>query len=104
MYYDIRHPKFGQGQPVWGGDGYLPLGGAPPGARYDPVGPGPYCGDIGSQQQHYPNQSYAHPDVLYPPGTGDPNANDIGPPSGVPFGRGRGGDSVCDSPTIFEIE
>ncbi|ORY55967.1 PI31 proteasome regulator N-terminal-domain-containing protein, partial [Leucosporidium creatinivorum] len=25
---------------LWGGDGYLPPGGAPPGARFDPVGPG----------------------------------------------------------------
>lgn len=29
----------GQGR-LWGGDGYLPSGAVPPGARFDPVGPG----------------------------------------------------------------
>ncbi|BGP27740.1 proteasome Inhibitor PI31 [Rhodotorula toruloides] len=35
----------------WGGDGYLPPIGAPPGARFDPVGPGngPFFGGIGGQ-------------------------------------------------------
>ncbi|BGP11493.1 hypothetical protein JCM10049v2_007400 [Rhodotorula toruloides] len=35
----------------WGGDGYLPPIGAPPGARFDPVGPGngPLFGGIGGQ-------------------------------------------------------
>lgn len=28
---------------LWGGDGYLPFGGAPPGARFDPVGPAVSC-------------------------------------------------------------
>jgi len=28
----------------WGGDGYLPPMGAPPGARFDPIGPGPLGG------------------------------------------------------------
>jgi proteasome inhibitor subunit 1 (PI31) len=31
----------------WGGDGFLPPMGAPPGARFDPVGPGPFPGGIG---------------------------------------------------------
>ncbi|BGP20141.1 hypothetical protein JCM10213_000774 [Rhodosporidiobolus nylandii] len=59
----------------WGGDGYLPPGGAPPGARFDPVGPvnGPPGGSglgIG------PGQAGYHP------GPG-------GPPNGG--GQGQGG-------------
>lgn len=49
MFVGPNHPIFGQrGQGAfppnrgpWGGDGYLPLMGAPPGARFDPVGPFP---------------------------------------------------------------
>ncbi|KAJ7742472.1 PI31 proteasome regulator N-terminal-domain-containing protein [Mycena maculata] len=44
MYVGPGHPIFGGGQrgPTgpWGGDGFLPPLGAPPGARFDPVGPG----------------------------------------------------------------
>ncbi|KAI0321848.1 PI31 proteasome regulator N-terminal-domain-containing protein [Amylostereum chailletii] len=47
MLVGPNHPIFGQrgqrGGPIrgpWGGDGYLPSMGAPPGARFDPVGPG----------------------------------------------------------------
>ncbi|CAL1701438.1 unnamed protein product [Somion occarium] len=48
MYVGPEHPIFGPGmrgrgptgQGPWGGDGYLPPMGAPPGARFDPVGPG----------------------------------------------------------------
>jgi len=37
----VRGRVGGQGEGrLWGGDGYLPPGGAPPGARFDPVGPG----------------------------------------------------------------
>ncbi|CDO68685.1 hypothetical protein BN946_scf184652.g12 [Trametes cinnabarina] len=32
------------GMGPWGGDGYLPPLGAPPGARFDPIGPGPLPG------------------------------------------------------------
>lgn len=44
MYVGPHHPIFAgrTGGPVrgpWGGDGYLPPMGAPPGARFDPVGP-----------------------------------------------------------------
>ncbi|RPD67042.1 hypothetical protein L226DRAFT_477143 [Lentinus tigrinus ALCF2SS1-7] len=48
MFVGPDHPIFGPGmqgrgpggQGPWGGDGYLPPLGAPPGARFDPVGPG----------------------------------------------------------------
>jgi proteasome inhibitor subunit 1 (PI31) len=59
MYVGPDHPIFaGRGRGAfgdhgpWGGDGYLPPMGAPPGARFDPVGPGlgpfPDGGGIGS--------------------------------------------------------
>lgn len=53
MYVGPDHPIFGgafgprrglgnePGRGPWGGDGYLPPMGAPPGARFDPVFPGP---------------------------------------------------------------
>jgi proteasome inhibitor subunit 1 (PI31) len=48
MFVGPNHPIFGRGRGAfppnrgpWGGDGYLPPMGAPPGARFDPVGPGP---------------------------------------------------------------
>jgi len=44
MFVGPDHPIFGNrgrgGQGPWGGDGFLPPMGAPPGARFDPVGPG----------------------------------------------------------------
>jgi proteasome inhibitor subunit 1 (PI31) len=65
MYVGPNHPIFGprggpsgaggvggipgtQPRGPWGGDGYLPPMGAPPGARFDPVGPfGGIGGGIG---------------------------------------------------------
>src|ERR1700733_14252595 len=52
MFVGPDHPIFGIGgggyvqQGPWGGDGFLPPIGAPPGARFDPVGPrfGPFGG------------------------------------------------------------
>lgn len=46
------HPMFSglrpRGPPgAWGGDGFLPPMGAPPRARFDPVGPGPFPGGGG---------------------------------------------------------
>lgn len=52
MYVGPNHPLFrdrlgpasggiGGGRGPWGGDGFLPPMGAPPGARFDPIGPGP---------------------------------------------------------------
>ncbi|KAG6817211.1 hypothetical protein H0H87_011569 [Tephrocybe sp. NHM501043] len=48
MFVGPDHPMFGAGRGQspfgdrgpWGGDGYLPPMGAPPGARFDPIGPG----------------------------------------------------------------
>ncbi|KAI9513189.1 PI31 proteasome regulator N-terminal-domain-containing protein [Russula earlei] len=48
MFVGPNHPIFGQrgrgafppDRGPWGGDGFLPPMGAPPGARFDPVGPG----------------------------------------------------------------
>jgi proteasome inhibitor subunit 1 (PI31) len=58
MFVGPDHPIFGQrgrgrafppNRGPWGGDGYLPPMGAPPGARFDPVGPGlgPFPGRTG---------------------------------------------------------
>ena len=56
MVVGPNHPIFGRGRgttsPIrgpWGGDGFLPPMGAPPGARFDPVVPGigPYPGSTG---------------------------------------------------------
>ncbi|KAG7097099.1 hypothetical protein E1B28_004483 [Marasmius oreades] len=55
MFVGPNHPIFGgrSQQPgargPWGGDGFLPPMGAPPGARFDPVGPtlGPFPGNLG---------------------------------------------------------
>lgn len=52
MFVGPDHPIFGAGRGrspfgetgPWGGDGFLPPMGAPPGARFDPVGPGPFPG------------------------------------------------------------
>ncbi|KAG9017334.1 hypothetical protein FRB95_013838 [Tulasnella sp. JGI-2019a] len=54
MYVGPNHPIFRGGpraggigderQGPWGGDGFLPAMGAPPGARFDPIGPGPRGG------------------------------------------------------------
>lgn len=35
------------GRGPWGGDGFLPPMGAPPGARFDPIGPGSFPGSGG---------------------------------------------------------
>ncbi|KAF9483944.1 hypothetical protein BDN70DRAFT_989929 [Pholiota conissans] len=78
MFVGPNHPIFGierngrhdySPQGPWGGDGFLPPIGAPPGARFDPVGPTP------------PNRGPAFPrrqqpqnpdnDEFMPPGMGD---------------------------------
>lgn len=45
MFVGPDHPIFGsrrrRSDGPWGGDGYLPPMGAPPGARFDPIGPDP---------------------------------------------------------------
>ena len=55
MFVGPDHPIFrnrrpqGQGEfpGPWGGDGFLPPMGAPPRARFDPIGPGPFPGGGG---------------------------------------------------------
>ena len=54
MFVGPDHPIFGRGvrgpfadRGPWGGDGFLPPLGAPPGARFDPVGPRPFGGNNG---------------------------------------------------------
>ena len=60
------HPIFGDRRPggegglrgPWGGDGFLPPMGAPPRARFDPVGPGPFPGGGGGRggPPHFPGR------------------------------------------------
>lgn len=59
MFVGPNHPIFGARGPggrdgppgPWGGDGFLPPIGAPPGARFDPVGPmGPFPGPFGGRR------------------------------------------------------
>ncbi|KAI0650618.1 PI31 proteasome regulator N-terminal-domain-containing protein [Trametes meyenii] len=57
MFVGPNHPIFGPGMRgrgpggngPWGGDGFLPPLGAPPGARFDPIGPSPLRGPFPGQ-------------------------------------------------------
>jgi proteasome inhibitor subunit 1 (PI31) len=89
MFVGPDHPIFGarrsRGEAggvrgPWGGDGFLPPMGAPPGARFDPVGPniGPYpgAGGLGRGRgwQGGPGQMNRYDpdnDEFMPPGAGD---------------------------------
>ena len=84
MYVGPGHPMFaghggGRGQTgPWGGDGYLPPLGAPPGARFDPVGPfgrGNFPG-AGRGRGGPPAVFGGDPDndEFLPPGPGGPGA------------------------------
>ncbi|KAF5369802.1 hypothetical protein D9758_001170 [Tetrapyrgos nigripes] len=59
MFVGPNHPIFGgRGQGIaprgpWGGDGFLPPMGAPPGARFDPVGP-VFPGNLGPRGGNFP--------------------------------------------------
>jgi len=88
MFVGPDHPIFGSrgpggigGMPArgpWGGDGFLPPMGAPPGARFDPVGPrfGPGPGGVGTGQ--FPgNWGPRRPNL---PGQGDPDNDEFMPP------------------------
>jgi len=83
MYVGPNHPIFGPGmrgpggggRGPWGGDGFLPPMGAPPGARFDPVGPGlgPHPGGP-SHPFRLPgggNMNDPDNDEFMPPGAGD---------------------------------
>lgn len=72
MFVGPNHPIFGgrsgNSQPIrgpWGGDGYLPPLGAPPGARFDPVVPG--VGPLGRGSRRRPHQEPDN-DEFMPPG------------------------------------
>lgn len=81
MFVGPNHPIFGSRNPgssgmrgPWGGDGFLPPMGAPPGARFDPVGPG-----LG------PHPGGAFPGRRLPGGgnMNDPDNDDLLPPGAV---------------------
>lgn len=81
MFVGPNHPIFGvgRGRPdfgpergPWGGDGYLPPMGAPPGARFDPVGPtfpnrgGPGFPGRGQRLQNPDNDEFMPPGMVSP--------------------------------------
>ncbi|KAF7355208.1 Proteasome inhibitor PI31 subunit [Mycena sanguinolenta] len=79
MFVGPDHPIFGgrQGGPrggvgPWGGDGFLPPMGAPPGARFDPVGPTFPGGGLG-RGRGGPRRNLGEPDndEFMPPGNND---------------------------------
>jgi len=78
MFVGPGHPIFGGGQMgprggqgPWGGDGFLPPMGAPPGARFDPVGPIFPGGGLGGRGG--PRRRLGEPDndEFMPPGNND---------------------------------
>jgi len=80
MYVGPNHPIFnGQGglrppgnRGPFGGDGFLPPMGAPPGARFDPIVPGPFGG--------LPRRGPRGPGGGFGPGTGEPDSDEFMPP------------------------
>ena len=82
MFVGLDHPIFGRGVrgPIadrgpWGGDGFLPPLGAPPGARFDPVGPAPFGGRFGGNNGRLPGRG----------NTRDPDNDDFMPPGVVSY-------------------
>ncbi|KAF9263530.1 hypothetical protein L218DRAFT_959072 [Marasmius fiardii PR-910] len=84
MIVGPNHPIFGGrsqqsgARGPWGGDGFLPPMGAPPGARFDPVGPniGPFPGNGGLSGRGrgiFPGRNMGGPDndEFMPPGFGN---------------------------------
>lgn len=78
MFVGPNHPIFGPAlggrgeRGPWGGDGFLPPMGAPPGARFDPVGPGPLPGrgrGLGRGLPGSGNMRGPDPDEFMPPGS-----------------------------------
>ncbi|KAJ7228785.1 PI31 proteasome regulator N-terminal-domain-containing protein [Mycena pura] len=76
MFVGPGHPIFGSGrgrprrdQGPWGGDGFLPPMGAPPGARFDPVGPVFPGGGFGRRPGARSGE--ADNDEFMPPGNDD---------------------------------
>ncbi|KAG6840459.1 hypothetical protein C0991_006595 [Blastosporella zonata] len=82
MFLGPDHPIFGAGRGgspfgdrrPWGGDGYLPPMGAPPGARFDPIGPhsGGAFGNFGRGRGGWRG-----------PPTGEPDNDEFMPPGSV---------------------
>lgn len=81
IFRDRFGPRGGGGGPggpqgPWGGDGFLPPGAVPPGARFDPVGP------FGAG----PRGAFGPDGRILPPGgrapRGDPDWDDVRPPGG----------------------
>lgn len=89
MFVGPDHPIFGGrspggqgnrgGQGPWGGDGFLPPMGAPPGARFDPVGP--FSGGIGG----FPGRGRGGGRGGFPGrgNMGDPDNDEFMPPGAV---------------------
>ncbi|KAJ3728964.1 hypothetical protein DFJ43DRAFT_1084047 [Lentinula guzmanii] len=86
----------GERRGPWGGDGYLPPMGAPPGARFDPVGPlGPFgASPFGSAGGVFPGVGGGRGSGRrFPlPGEGEPDNDEFMPPGSVSgfFGFGFG--------------
>ncbi|GAA5901575.1 proteasome inhibitor PI31 family protein [Sporobolomyces salmoneus] len=88
-------PGFGEGGRRWGGDGFLPPIGAPPGARFDPIGPENGAPGSTGPSAGLPQGTFGigrggrqvHPD-LEQPGRQGPN---FGSGSGSRGGFGGGG-------------
>jgi proteasome inhibitor subunit 1 (PI31) len=82
MFVGPEHPLFRDrfatpgGGRRWGGDGWLPPMGAPPGARFDPIGPG--MGPLGGGLPGNPGQPPRRP-----PGSGGPDNDEFMPPGMV---------------------
>jgi proteasome inhibitor subunit 1 (PI31) len=99
MYVGPDHPMFagrGRGRDQeagpWGGDGRLPPLGAPPGARFDPVGP--------FGRGTFPGAGRGRGG---PPGTfgGDPDNDEFFPPGTGGYGTSGGHHSPFVSRTSF---
>lgn len=79
MFVGPDHPLFanrmprGQGQldGPWGGDGFLPAMGAPPRARFDPIGPGPFPGGGRGGLSRFPGRGNMY----------GPDNDEFGPPA-----------------------
>ncbi|KAL8286603.1 hypothetical protein RQP46_004131 [Phenoliferia psychrophenolica] len=94
-----------EGERVWGGDGYLPPGAVPPGARFDPVGPAngpPQPGGVGiggfgggSGVGSFGPGGRGGPNAPGGPGGLDPDWDEMRPPGSTgndfEFSFGRGG-------------
>ncbi|KAJ7667871.1 PI31 proteasome regulator N-terminal-domain-containing protein [Mycena polygramma] len=77
MFVGPNHPVFGGGGQrgpragPWGGDGFLPPMGAPPGARFDPVGPSFPGRGFGQGGPRRGNMGAPDNDEFMPPGNND---------------------------------